>query len=43
MTCPTIGHDDKENSMLGAVGIYTLIGIVIVICAILYWFAKNVK
>jgi hypothetical protein len=27
----------------GAIGIYALIGIVIVICAILYVFAKNVK
>lgn len=29
--------------MLGAVGIYTLIGILAVICVILYVFAKRVK
>ncbi len=28
---------------LGAVGIYTLIGIVVAICLILYAFAKQVK
>lgn len=28
---------------LGAVGIYTLIGIIVVICAILYGFAIKVK
>lgn len=28
---------------LGAVGIYTLIGIIVAICLILYVFAKNVK
>ncbi len=28
---------------LGAVGIYTLIGIVVTICVILYVFAKKVK
>ncbi len=28
---------------IGAVGIYTLIGILIAICAILYVFAKQVK
>lgn len=28
---------------LGAIGIYTLIGVVVVICAILYVFAKKVK
>lgn len=28
---------------IGAVGIYTLIGILIAICAILYAFAKQVK
>lgn len=28
---------------LGAVGIYTLIGIVVAICLILYAFAKRVK
>lgn len=28
---------------LGAIGIYTLIGVVIAICVILYFFAKHVK
>lgn len=28
---------------LGSAGIYTLIGIVVAICVILYAFAKNVK
>ncbi len=27
----------------GAIGIYTLIGVVAVICVVLYVFAKNVK
>jgi hypothetical protein len=36
--------DEKEATMfLGAAGIYTLIGIVVAICLILYVFAKKVK